>query len=1372
MEYIPLKDRFFKINEEIENLNYLITKFQDKIKDQKILNDVNNFCTTYENYYNPYKGLKRFLVPVFGKISSGKSTLLNYLMNLHGIFETNSKVCTKFTCIIRHNPNLTNELKLFNVIINERGEYKSRKLWNFEKGDEISGDIKKIIEEKNQEIKNLKFRHSNWEKYFIILEANIPLFQGFNKVYSELFDFMDLPGLNELTEDKEVEAQFYYKELIPFFIYNVGFSLYIFDLENQEGKASISIINNIMKLYFSNDPNKQKNSIFILNKTDLISEPEKGLEKLKLFLAEQLSCRIDQKGFFIGLSGLRLYLRRFKYNSFYDYLLYILEELKGNEDLNFEEYIIKNFSKDFNDNKIEENLDILDEEDVPKEVKNLLDKINDKATAKNVQNLTYGNYKYYNELFQKYPKNKNEDLGEQHQNFELLLIKSFNNILEDYYNNFTFDDLRNKLIKELGLTDEDLKIKNIDIKKNSNITIDDPFDLINSIGNIIESLAKLVGNDQKNSNEPNGLEKPDESSEIIDRNAPEESKKSNDPVKPEEFEKSKNPGKSNEPKESNVWNAPFINDMLIEYQEAVTDMEQKKIRIPLLGEYSSGKSSLLNTIIGHNYNVLPVSIEVCTNIALVIKYTKEEKDIALYHTFLEKTPKDFYIFNTEKNPLAKGVETVKSILNLLNVLFSSLKYKESFQNQVLQYMANLDKLEEKYRIYNIDNFIELLKGEINIEKITDSSLKKNFHKLLSYLNDTSVEEKDLYERSFFLLTIPIEEFDNLNIPNSTKERIELIDFPGLDSANNIFESQVLEHLIKFSDGFIFVNKGDSIMENEKAQILFDIISKIQQRKYEFTFKSCLFVLNKCDDFNIDLDVCRKEFEYLFQIEEREKTWNEMLSKNNKLKEINNFNITKFSNKLYSDFKNFQNKVKDYDKYLESYESKIDKNKYNGINYLKYIKKQVYADVYSISLEKYKNYNINSEYIEKYKEHFKLYLNDNENESIILDIIKMYLFIKDSTKYSKFYIKSNAEDFLKCLKKQITISELFYKDSLKVILFEFIKKINISFEFLLLKILNDKIDTRFKKEDFEIAKKEINEKLKKTQVEDKEIIKSKYELILNQYDELIKKFKDGNFKSYEASLEETLKKNNEIRESLKIEINGKIQNFCIELIETFKKYIGDKIEEIKNERLSIYNQEKINTYLDRDIDEREKEFYSNIGGFFYGIGEIIGDTGKAIIKSVPTNLISGEGANKLLSKGIGALIPVAYKGFQGFQNLQALSLIGSQGLTYLGTTVLPVIGIGAVACLSFAGLLHGGFYLYKKFKKKSKFIEFIEKLKKYLENEFIDIEKDHNKVLNYYSSEIKNAVTKFETVMFSNFEGINKNRKELLKIYNQFKKLIN
>ena len=35
-----------------------------------------------------------------------------------------------------------------------------------------------------------------------------------------------------------------------------------------------------------------------------------------------------------------------------------------------------------------------------------------------------------------------------------------------------------------------------------------------------------------------------------------------------------------------------------------------------------------------------------------------------------------------------------------------------------------------------------------------------------------------------------------------KEKIELIDFPGLDSINNIFNSNVLSPVLKFSDGFI------------------------------------------------------------------------------------------------------------------------------------------------------------------------------------------------------------------------------------------------------------------------------------------------------------------------------------------------------------------------------------------------------------------------------------------------------------------------------------------------------------------------------------------------------------------------------------------
>ena len=147
----------------------------------------------------------------------GKSTLLNYIMHLHGVFETDYNISTKFVCIIRHNSNLNKAPKIYNVLVNERGEYikhkKILKLWNFEKGEEIIGNPKEIIEKRNHELKQLDYRDSHWEKYFMILETNIPLFRGENSIYSDLFEFMDIPGLNEFNGANKETDHFYYKEL-------------------------------------------------------------------------------------------------------------------------------------------------------------------------------------------------------------------------------------------------------------------------------------------------------------------------------------------------------------------------------------------------------------------------------------------------------------------------------------------------------------------------------------------------------------------------------------------------------------------------------------------------------------------------------------------------------------------------------------------------------------------------------------------------------------------------------------------------------------------------------------------------------------------------------------------------------------------------------------------------------------------------------------------------------------------------------------------------------------------------------------------------------------------------------------------------------
>ena len=155
-----------------------------------------------------------------------------------------------------------------------------------------------------------------------------------------------------------------------------------------------------------------------------------------------------------------------------------------------------------------------------------------------------------------------------------------------------------------------------------------------------------------------------------------------------------------------------------------------------------------------------------------------------------------------------------------------------------------------------------------MDEIYDTDLKQNFENLFSFINqdDSSLENKDFFKKAFFLLNIPIEAYDLLNLSDEIKESIELIDFPGLDSINNIFISEVLKHLIQFSDGFILVNKGNSIMEKEKVDILTNIIKLIiENKKIEFSFKSCLFILNRCDEVKIDIEECKKEYERIFEL---------------------------------------------------------------------------------------------------------------------------------------------------------------------------------------------------------------------------------------------------------------------------------------------------------------------------------------------------------------------------------------------------------------------------------------------------------------------------------------------------------------------------
>ena len=147
----------------ISNINFYLKNYKDEIielfqkdQDQNIKQQIQQFNLSYSKY----EELERFSIPIIGKISSGKSTILNYILDLKGVLQVQSKTTTKFICIIRHNRSLKDKNPLiYSVNFVPRGDLDNH--YNFVKNELIKGDIKKIIEKRNHDLmeKKLKIYH-------------------------------------------------------------------------------------------------------------------------------------------------------------------------------------------------------------------------------------------------------------------------------------------------------------------------------------------------------------------------------------------------------------------------------------------------------------------------------------------------------------------------------------------------------------------------------------------------------------------------------------------------------------------------------------------------------------------------------------------------------------------------------------------------------------------------------------------------------------------------------------------------------------------------------------------------------------------------------------------------------------------------------------------------------------------------------------------------------------------------------------------------------------------------------------------------------------------------------------------------------------
>ena len=211
------------INELIEKYYNILTIDINYITE--LVPELNKLKKEFEPKYLKYINIKRFAIPIIGRISSGKSTFLNFLLGLKDILQTDTKITTRFVCIIRYNEK-AEKPKAFNVKLEERklkiNSKNDRLKFNFEKGDEIKGkNIHEIIKERNEKISKSDPYTIKNEEFFMIIEFKIPIFNE-----EKLIEFMDLPGLNQYDDGK---INFFVHNILPIITPNVKFSLFIFD---------------------------------------------------------------------------------------------------------------------------------------------------------------------------------------------------------------------------------------------------------------------------------------------------------------------------------------------------------------------------------------------------------------------------------------------------------------------------------------------------------------------------------------------------------------------------------------------------------------------------------------------------------------------------------------------------------------------------------------------------------------------------------------------------------------------------------------------------------------------------------------------------------------------------------------------------------------------------------------------------------------------------------------------------------------------------------------------------------------------------------------------------------------------------------------
>ena len=631
------------------------------------------------------------------------------------------------------------------------------------------------------------------------------------------------------------------------------------------------------------------------------------------------------------------------------------------------------------------------------------------------------------------------------------------NTIEDYFNIGIYEGMMSKIISDFNIDPSKKNLQLIKLRLDNLIKnkegIEDPNNLIKNFFKYILKLEQLQNN--KNSDNDN-----------------------------------KNNG--------------TISKLKIKYNEIINYFNNTSaIRFLLVGPHNSGKSSILNDIIGYNQKLLQTDCNETTKIGVIIKYIKKGEIPKLFDTNFVTNESGYNYFEYNKDvPIAEGK----------NDIISKIKF-------------------------------------LNNKNSKNSELK------------------------FYLLESPIEFLDKMELNEEKKKKIELIDYPGLDT---YFENakNMAKNLLKIVDGIIYTFYEISF--DDANHNVLTLMYKVIKERINFSFNTCLFILNKIDI--IDEEINDKEIiNHILKIFDGE---NEIMDSTDVLKQQQRIgdeyiSLSKFSSFLYNKYKELEENILDFEKFIEFNSPKKEKKEgvlEKAVNYF-------LSDIQIIEKNLRKNYlkNFNFKNFSPDPTVFNNRLEDLKNKfrdqkvdiKILKNIVNLYLYILENRTNINEYKKCKIGELLKNFKQVLKNSFDFFEENKQNEAVDFIShcfcQILELFNIIKIKVNNENISA-FK----EINKDEIikNIKTEKSNRENKIMIEFRY--LKNEINTNI-----SNCSNTKKSFEDMVKENNKIFKEF-----NKISKKCNKL-DTF----------LKNEYLNYLN--KLNL---KEMEKNKQEFEENIKNF--------------------------------------------------------------------------------------------------------------------------------------------------------------------------------